>query len=154
MKQTRNKQKAFFKSVKEMTETIIQIGAVGQHADTDLSNNELLAVHEFTDYAEKGARAPITKTIENYEFRNRLNRTIKKLIEVNFDDKAGVLKAEDILNGIGLVLKNAIKKTILDGVLPDIEEETKTQSEPRRADVPLIATGQMFDSIEFGLKGA
>ena len=154
MKQTRNKQKAFFKSVKEMTETIIHIGAVGEHPDTDLSNNELLAVHEFTDYAEKGARAPITKTIENSEFRNRLNRTIKKLIEVNFDDKAGVLKAEDILNGIGLVLKNAIKKTILDGVLPDIEEETKTQSEPRRADVPLIATGQMFDSIEFGLKGA
>ena len=154
MKQTRNNQKAFLKSVKKMTETIIQIGAVGEHADTDLSNNELLAVHEFTDYAEKGARAPITKTIENSEFRNKLKGKIQQLIEVNFDSKAGVLKAENILNGVGNVLKLGVQKTILDGVLPDIEEETKIQSAPRRGDVPLIATGTMFDSIEFGLKGA
>jgi len=66
--------------------------------------------------------------------------------------KSGTFNSENILNGIGLVIKNGVKRTILDGVSPDIEQETKDASAPRVADVPLIATKQMFDSIEFGVQ--
>jgi hypothetical protein len=147
--------KVFKKALQELGKHVIQIGAVGEHdpkkeGGETIHNNELLAIHEFTDYGA-GPRAPISKTVLNKNFQNVFSRTMQNLLQANYKD--GKIKLDQVLNGLGLFTRQKIKATILQGVTPDILPETKKASKDTRvADVPLIDTRQMFDGIEYGIK--
>lgn len=150
MKRDKKNRKSFLKSIKKISEAQIQIGAVGDHDDTDLSNNELLAVHEYgSEKVSIPARAPITKTIRNNNFKNKLKKAIPNLFAVNFDAEKVTFKEENILDGIGLITKNAIKATMRAGVSPPLKDAAANAK--RQADVPLIKTGQLLNSIEYGI---
>ena len=150
MKKTRDKKPDFKKSIKEITSAVIQIGAVGDHDDTDLSNNELLAVHEFgSEKVFIPSRAPITKTVNGNKLRTKLKNDIPQLFAVNFNANTGKFNADNILDGIGLIVRNAVKVTMRAGVSPPLKPAAA--SAKRQADVPLIKTGQLLNSIEYGV---
>jgi hypothetical protein len=166
MKQIKNRKKNFKKSLKALSKVVIQIGAVGRHdppkekegskrrkegpAKEPIMNNYLLEIHEF-GLGDNPARAPITKTMLDEGNRKEFKRTIQKLIEVNYDVAKATLDVNTIADGMGIFFRGKVKKTILDGVEPDITEETKKRSDPRKGDVPLDATGQLLDTIEYGV---
>ena len=59
MKIDKKRMKVFKKSIKDISDTVIQIGAIGQHADSDLSNSDLLIIHEFGATIKKtGVKIP------------------------------------------------------------------------------------------------
>jgi len=152
MKQIRNKQKEFKRSLKELVNSFIQLGAVGSHGDADLSNNDLLTIHEVGG-GNVPASAPISKTVEDKKTKQELKGTIQKLIKVNFNEQSGKINSEQVLNGIGLFLKNKVKAKIITGLPTTIYKHPERFSNPnRRANVPLILSGQMVDSIEYGIK--
>ena len=152
MKIDKKRMKVFKKSIKDISDTVIQIGAIGQHADSDLSNSDLLIIHEFGATIKKtGVKIPARHPIRTGILSNIsvIRKNIQGLIKNAFEPKTGKVNEDIVIEGIGITLVELIKKAIKKRLPPPNEDSTLRQ---KRGDVPLINTSQLVRSITFGVK--
>jgi len=143
MKVKDNERKKFEAAFKKLLKLRVNLGAVGTHAGTDLTNAELMKVHEFgvtTKTVHIPARAPIRTTFRDSGNIQRLSKNISGLILKN-----GVYGYSAIGNGIAETMKQMVRKTIMKRVTPPNKESTLAR---KKGDIPLIDTKQMVNSIE------
>ena len=137
------------KQIKELDGSVIQIGAIGDHADTSLTNAELLVIHEFgSEKAGIPARMPIRRTFRDSKNLKIIKKNIEGLIRKNFSIEKG-LNIDKILNGIGVTLSTMVKATISRRVTPANKEATLLR---KKGDLPLVNTRQLINSIDYGIK--
>lgn len=142
--------KKFKKSVKELQKQVVQIGAVGQHTYAKMPNAELLAIHEFgTNDGHIPPRAPIRKTFGDSANLKTLENNIQGLIKVNYEPNKGTFKIPSITDGIGATMKQMVKAKIKFRLSPSNDPTTLLR---KRGDIPLIDTGQLVNSIEYGVR--
>lgn len=139
--------KKFRKDLNNLGKMKIQIGAVGKHKNADISNAALLRIHE-VGVPSQGipARAPIRKTFRNKKNLRLIGANIQGLIRNNY--KNGELQIEKITDGLGLTMKNLVQATIKRRLDPANKPDTVRR---KRGDLPLVDTGQMVNSIEYGV---
>lgn len=150
MKRKDNGWKNHYKALKQLSSMKVQIGAIGGHDGTSLSNADLLRIHE------KGvpsrnipARFAITRGLsENVPYLSKLTNN---LLRVNHSKKGFDIKK--IGDGIGNAMAQIIKNTIKSRLSPALSEKyLKKKVEEGYSDIPLIKTGQLVNSIDYGVK--
>lgn len=157
MKRKKTKSRAEIKkSFKQLGKKSVIIGAVGEHAprvyqngnaSKTIPNHVLLAIHEL-GLGNNPARAPIRKTFRDKKNIEELKRTIQLLIKNNLNPATGAVNVDAVMEAVALKIRAMVKATILDGLDPDIAPETKENRVMDSADVPLVDTRQLLNSIE------
>lgn len=149
MKVDKRNFKKFKKALTELGKIKIQIGAVGDHANSDLTNAELLIIHEFgAPEVNIPARSPIRTTIRNKSNLKILSKNIQDLIAENYNQQKHELNQDNVAIGIGETLVLLVQASIKRRLTPRNEDSTLAK---KRGTLPLFDTGQLFNSIEYGV---
>ncbi len=152
MKRNNKRFKKFKKTFKELGKQVIQVGAIGQHDDAEMPNADLLAIHEFgTNDGRIPPRSPARKTFRDESNLKKLSVNLQGLIRRNYSFKKGELDIEKITDGMGISMKQMLKKTIKRRVSPPNEPSTLKR---KRGDVPLMDETQLVNAIEHGVRTA
>ena len=138
----------FKKNLKELGKMKIQIGAIGEHDEAEMTNAELLTIHEFgVPKANIPARAPIRGVFASKKFRKIIEENIQQLVKINVLPNGG-LRIKRIADGVGVTVKNLVKANIQKRLSPPNAEETLRR---KKGTLPLKDTDQLFNSIEYGI---
>lgn len=142
----------FKQALAELAKTKWLIGATGEHAG-GISNHELLAIHEFgTSDKRIPARMPIRSVIRDSEKMALVSKVLVKTIENAYGDN-GKLNVEVVKDSVANTLKQLIQNGIRQGLKPALAESTlKRKQKLGYSSLPLIATGQLINSIEVEAK--
>ena len=141
MKVDKKKWKKFKQSLDDFGNVKIQVGAIGDHDNTSLSNAELLAVHEFGARAGRGgstvipARSPVRSSIRGG--LNQIQKNLEGLVSKHFNERQGTFDIEKIAEGIGVTMSTLIKSGIKKRLSPPNAESTLKK---KKGDIPLIDT--------------
>jgi phage gpG-like protein len=149
MKVKDNGLQKFEQSLKQIGNLKVRIGAVGVH-DGGISNAELLAIHEFgTSDKRIPARMPVRSVIRDDKKMELVVKTLHNSIQHRFKPGQG-LPVKDIGSDVGNTLKELIKNGIRQRLSPPLAESTlKAKRRKGYSSVPLIATGQLMNSIDY-----
>ena len=139
--------KAFVKSLSKMANSTISIGAVGQHAGTDLTNADILTIAEFGT-KDIAPRAPIRKTFRSQKNLKSLEKNFEGLARKNFKPSKGY-NSKKILDGLGLTMVQMLKATFIRRMQPPNKKSTLLR---KRGDLPFVETRQLLNSIDYQVK--
>lgn len=173
MKVNKKRLKKFKRDLKALDKTIIQVGAIGKHADANMSNADLLIIHEFGATVRKRtkkdksgvitfrlgktpgntfeipARAPVRTALTDSRNLKKISDDIQGLIKFNFNPKTGEINKKAVILGLGNNMVRMIQAGIKKRLPPPNVDSTLAR---KKGDVPLIDTGQLVNSIDFGVK--
>lgn len=141
--------KKFLKQLKQIGKAKIQIGATGGHSNTDLTNADLMVIHEF-GAPRQGipARRPVKITFTNDDNLSLISKNLQGLLKQNYNKSSG-FNINNIVNGIGETMRALLVATIKQGVDPNILDTSRARRRGSKTTPPLIDTGQMVNSITF-----
>lgn len=141
--------KKFLRQLKQIGKAKIQIGATGGHTNTDLTNADLMVIHEF-GVPRQGipARRPIRITFTDDNNLKLISKNLQALLKNNFNGKTG-FNINNIVNGVGETMRSLLVATIKIGVDPNILDTSRKHRRGSKTTPPLIDTGQMVNSITF-----
>lgn len=141
--------KKFLRQLKQIGKAKIQIGATGGHNNTELSNADLMVVHEFgVPRLGIPARRPIKITFTNDDNLSLISKNLQGLLKKNFNEKSG-FNIGNIVNGVGETMRTLLVATIKKGELEEILDTSRARRVGSKTTPPLIDTGQMVNSITF-----
>jgi hypothetical protein len=142
----------FKQALQELGKTKWRIGATGEHAG-GISNHELLAIHEFgTSDKRIPARMPVRSVIRDKAKMGLVSKTLVKTIENAYGDN-GKLSVAIVKDAVANSLKQLVQNGIRQGLKPALAESTlKRKQKLGYSSLPLIATGQLINSIEVEAK--
>ena len=149
MKVNKKKWKKFKQSLDDFANVTIQVGAIGDHDNANISNAELLAVHEFGARAGRNkktiipARSPVRSGIRGG--LNQIQKNFEGLIGKHFNERQGTFDIEKIAEGVGITMSTLIKTAIKKRLSPPNEPSTLKR---KKGDIPLIDTQQLVNSID------
>lgn len=142
--------KKLLAQIKKMEKAKIQIGAVGKHSSTDLTNAELMLIHEFgAPKAGIKARRPISKTFTSSDKLDIIIKNFRGLLKQNFNPKKKRFNVDKILQGVGETMRALLVATIQQGVSPNILDSSRKQRRGSKTTPPLIDTEEMIRHIMF-----
>jgi len=154
MKQKDQGFKAHLAAIKQISTLRIQVGAVGMHTaepgQKQMSNADIMRIHEIGVPSRNiPARMPVRKGLhENIAYFSRLTQN---LLKKNFN-KNGI-DIQKFGQGIGVAMKNVVQATIMSRLSPKLSEKYEERKTAQGfSDIPLIKTGQLKNSIDYGIK--
>jgi len=142
----------FTQALAELGKTKWRIGATGEHSG-GISNHELLAIHEFgTSDKRIPARMPVRSVIRDNAKMALVSKTLVKTIENAYGDD-GQLNVAIVKDAVANTLKQLVQNGIRQGLKPPLAESTLLRKQKLGySSLPLIATGQLINSIEVEAK--
>lgn len=141
--------KKFLRQLKQIEKAKIQIGASGGHSNSELSNAEILTVHEFGAPRQNiPARRPVRITYTDDDNLTLISKALQVALKNNFNEQRG-FNIDNILKGVGETMRALLVGTIRKGVDPDILEKSRARRRGSKTTPPLIDTGQLVNSITF-----
>ncbi len=141
--------KKFLRQLKQIEKAKIQIGATGSHSNTDLTNAEILTIHEFgAPKAGIPARRPVRVTYTDDDNLTLISKALQVVLKRNFNEQRG-FNIDNVLKGVGETMRALLVATIRKGVDPDILEKSRARRRGSKTTPPLIDTGQLVNSITF-----
>jgi len=142
----------FKQALQELGKTKWRIGATGEHAG-GISNHELLAIHEFgTSDKRIPARMPIRSVIRDQQKMALVSKVLVRTIENAYGDN-GKLNVAIAKDAVANTLKQLVQNGIRQGLKPPLAESTLLRKQKLGySSLPLIATGQLINSIEVEAK--